>query len=347
MKYQFSWKIFVLSICMWGQINYALADRIYMGECCDWSFCDGTLYLGGDWLYMKVQQEGLRAGSLVDDFPGPLKKAFPHSVEPHFKYNSGFRVNVGYEFPCDHWDLNLIYTYIPIRSDSNLAVVSNDQTPEHLQFIVPNTSNFPSFAAFGGPSGLTAMTSLFTKWKGNLSYLDLDLARTLKLCNCFSIMPHIGFRSVWMNQDFLMEGSLQNPTSQGDFVRLKFSEKLNAYGIEGGLWTGWEMGCGFSLIGHVGGSVLYSRYKVRSITEGIFETGPGVVFIIDGHDVVNTATPTVDYAVGLEYSVSLWEVLFAARVKWEQQVFFNLNQMSVIPGNFSAQGLTLGVELGF
>ena len=61
---------------------------------------------------------------------------------------------------------------------------------------------------------------------------------------------------------------------------------------------------------------------------------------INLHDHITTATPTVDYFIGLQFADQLCDLSFAVRCGWEQHVIFDTNRIFG-NGNLSAQGLTL------
>ncbi len=311
--------------------------------------CESRFNVGAEWLYMSVRQDNLRAGTFIDDFPDPvLKKAFPTGIQPGFEYTSGFRVNAGYQLPCECWELNALYTYLPIESKSDFAQVLIAPTSTHKQYIIPNTNSFPFFQAFGNSIGQVVFNSLSTKWYGNLSYVDIDLARTLTFGDCLSLRPHLGFRGAWVKQTLIMGGDLQMPsTNNSTFGRFTLTEKFTGYGAEGGIWTDWKLGCGFSVLGHFGGSILYSTFKLPEFSESSLGEGLPPVFVIEGTATEHTATPTVEYSVALQYAITLCDFQIKAHIGWEQRLFFYFNQFALGSGNFSMQGMTLGLEVGF
>jgi len=350
MKINFPFRFCIFGILLLSVEIPLLADDCCLPDCCEYSCRSGRFNVGAEWLYWKVKEDNLRAGVLVDDFPDPvLKRANASVIQPKFKFNNGFRGNIGYEHFCDQWGLNAIYTYVPLRSNSDFREVIPValQTQTHRQFIVPNINEFPSFQAFGSSQGVTAFTSLFTKWNGNLSYVDIDLSRKLTF-NSFNLRPHIGFRAAWMNQHLLMKGGLPQPsTNNSTFGSLKYTEKLNGYGVEGGFWADWRFGCRFSIVGHVGGSILYSCFRTDILSESSLGEDGAVVFIIKSGLKDTTAIPSMDYFAGLKYERSLRRFLVSVHAGWEQRIFFNMNEMAISSGNLSLQGLTVGADVSF
>lgn len=300
-------------------------------DCCEWSMLDGKVTVGADWLYWKVQQDGVLPGALVSTATADnVVTTTARNNRPSFKWESGFRVNLGYELPCDCWDINLAYTYIPSHATINNFVAAADQT---ARFVPVNGSLFTSYAS---------------KWDFTGNNIDLDIGRTVAFGECLTLRPHVGFRTTWFDQKFRAFGTLENVGDATIFQRASTKEKFCGYGVEAGLWTDYKLGCGISLVGHFGGSILYSKFKINStvISGTIVDTAEVTAAVLFGSESYYTATPSVDYFVGLQYADTLCDLLFKARLGWEQHVLFDTNRF-LTSGNLSTQGLTLGVDVGF
>ena len=299
-------------------------------ECCEWSVLDGKMTLGADWLYWKVQQDGISPGSVVVSSDPTVTPPTTHShkIHPDFQYESGFRVNLGYELPCDCWDIDLAYTYMPSHAKTHRFVSASE-----LEIFSPVAS--PVF-------GSTTFTS---KWDLTSNNIDLDIGRTVSLGECLKLRPHIGFRATWFDQKYRSFSFL---STTGATEALVLKEKFQGYGVEGGLWADWNLGCGLSLVGHVGGSVLYSKFKIHGDTlSGILvEDVLELQTLTSSSDCFYSGTPMIDYFVGLQYADNFCDMLFKAYVGWEQHILFDTNRY-LSSGNLSAQGLTLGLDVGF
>ena len=118
-------------------------------------------------------------------------------------------------------------------------------------------------------------------------------------------------------------------------------------GAEAGLWGDWDFCNGFSLLGHVGGAILYSELHIHG---NAATTGPAPAAGALGAYVDNiwAAIPMLDYFIGLQYVTCLADGEIYFRAGWEQHVLFNVNRFSFPDhGNLSLQGLTLGGGLIF
>lgn len=322
----------LVAIMLCGLTTPASAD--FCGQscnnCCEWSMLDGKMTIGADWLYWKVQQDGVLPGAVVTTTTAEnVTTVTSRRARPSFEWDSGFRVNLGYELPCDCWDINLAYTYVPSHAKIN-------------NFVAANTTVV--FAPVIGEN-FSAYTS---KWDFNGNNVDLDIGRTVAFGECLTLRPHVGFRTTWFDQKFRSVGTNGDITQTALLERTSIKEKFCGYGVEAGLWTDYKLGCGISLVGHFGGSILYSKFKIDSSVVSL--TSVSGVETINALNLSSesyyTATPSVDYFVGLQYADTLCDMLFKARLGWEQHVLFDTNRY-LSTGNLSTQGLTLGLDIGF
>lgn len=334
----------LLGVVLCGLATPAAAD--FCGQnynnCCEWSACDGKMTFGADWLYWKVQQDGILPGAIItrNDFEETPTILSTSAVRPNFKYDSGFRVNLGYELPGDSWDVNVAYTYMPSHAKTLTFVAPSD-----LVSFSPINSTGDLRGAFNGFEG---------KWNTTINNIDLDIGRTVCFGECLNVRPHIGFRANWFDQKYSqlasnVEVDPETQLSTRNLQATSVKEKFQGYGVEGGLWADYKLGYGVSLVGHVGGSILYSKYTVTGVSTATFIDEDGVVTINrinNASDKIWIGTPSVDYFVGLKYADNFCDMLVQAHIGWEQHVMFDTNRY-LSSGNLSAQGLTLGLEVGF
>lgn len=353
----------LLGLFLCGTAAPLAADNCqnWNNNCCEWSMCDGKFNVGADWLYWKTQQDCMNIGTVVEgNFENNKEGLYIHgkNKRPNYKYDSGFRVWAGYELPCDCWEIGVAYTYLP-SSATLVSFTSPQEMVREVQdgaFFSTALSDFPILNLVGDED-VAQYTDYHAKWNTNLNYIDLDIARTVCLGECFKFRPHVGFRAAWLDQKLRANGGFPifNEGEQPDAIYLSstlLKEKFRGYGIEGGIWGDWSLGCGLSLVGHVGGSVLYSKFSLtteQSIV--VFEEGnenPFNFINVELKDSFWTGTPTVDYFLGLKYASCFCDMTFDVHAGWEQHIFFDMNRLGGgCGGNYSVQGLTLGLDVGF
>jgi hypothetical protein len=316
-------------------------------DCCEWDLCDGKITLGADWLYWKVTEDNLLLGSTSNLISEPRTEPLDVHASPltqSFKYNSGFRVNLGYELPGNCWDINVCYTYLPGHSTSSTFNSTNPTS--HI--FTPNRTDFPILGTILDNELVQAPTSVSSKWNFNGNNVDVDMGRTVCFGECLKLRPHVGFRVTWFDQN--LRFSARSAIAEDPLVQnydAKFSQKFTGCGVEGGLWGEWQVGCGLSVVGHFGGSVLYSKFRLheRAVASNLTVTPGDVVIAYNCHSFRN-ATPTVDYFLGMQYETCFCDMLFSVHAGWEQHVLFDVNKIAH-DGNLATQGLTLGLALAF
>lgn len=311
-------------------------DCCWTADCCD--ACDGKFKVTADWLYWKVEQGNLGTATIVDttvvDGTTILSS---HTLRPEFEFNSGFRVGVGYEMP-DCWELNVNYFYVPSKHKRDRFEITATEE------VFLDIGTFPILVPFS----LFPFTEVAASWTSNINNVDVDIGRKICFGECFYLYPHVGVRAFWINQKLRFAGLVEG-IETSTLVAAKFREKFTGYGVEGGLKAVWQFCGGFGVFGHFGGAILYSKHKVEEDVVAstlIGELEPVDFLFADNHRHSHFGTPVFDYSLGIQYASNFCDFDLNVHVAWEQHVWLDVNQIARC-GNLSAQGLTLGVEVGF
>lgn len=375
------WMLGISSLSAQGYELDEWASQPMYDPCCSdpCDCCENQIYVGAEWLYWEPSQSGLQVG-YVSDAPFPSSNGGPspnlgditstpstamgRGIRPEKKWSSGFRVYGGYYVPCSCWEIGLSYAALPTQENRLKHTItdsddsSSSSTSSSGSTDITSTSEFITlingFPLIG--EGTQTFTNINGRWKLQFSYGDLDFAREIN-CGCnVSFRPHIGVRGLWVQEKyhFLASGAsgsgLGAPTTSSDN---SFKERINGYGIEGGLWVNWNIGCDFHLIGHFGGAILYSHYTLNtslitlSTPSGVLNPVPTVTSEVHLRDKFWNANPMLDTFLGVLYASKMCETTFFVRAGWEQHVIFDTNQWSVNEGNLTLQGLTLGLGVAF
>ena len=325
---------------------------------CEWTCGDGKITAGADWLFFKIQQDGMNIGSIetTSAVNATIAKEDFSLVNPNYKYHTGYRLHLGYELPCESFQVDVIYTHLPTHARTTKFSSSNINTSE----FIPNVEDFPMLGykktfSFNKANVVSSSNVVTSKWSAELNNIDVDVIRTIFFGDCLSLKPHMGFRAMWMDQKLRANQSLSETQTLDGITSTEavtsqavLKERFKGLGIEGGLYIDWNMGCGFSLLGHFGGSVLYTKISSlgeANIQSSILNDTP--VTTRHSKNTVRTGIPTLDYFVGLQYTDHVCEMLVSGVVGWEQHVLFEANRLSANRGNLITQGLTLGLKVGF
>lgn len=185
------------------------------------------------------------------------------NVNPHFRWDVGYRIGFGYMFADDKWDMAL-----------NLL---NFNT--HLQQCRSTQGNiglgmFPIWSLADDiiPFDWVAQAKMY--WKLNLNLLDLDFGRDFSWHNRWFLRPIIGLRSAWINQHLDVDyggGIFANGLNLSDldstFGYDSIYMKNNFWGIGPrlGIEPQVNLGCGWSLYASACGTLTYGLFKVCQV----------------------------------------------------------------------------------
>lgn len=321
---------FFFSGCLALLIPFSIPSLNAYDYCTD--SCD-RFFVEADWLYWKAKQDKLGFSSFTTQTTqGTATTANATLLEQHFKYESGFRTNIGYRPACSCWEVGLGFTYIPSHSNFSEAITGPNQ------FISTYNNNIGLFKLTDN----LPFDTVDSKWHLHLYYIDLDVAYCLTFCDCIYLRPHIGIR--YLNFREHLSANLESVTTRGGITAtddFSFKQREHGIGLEAGLGMNWDIGCGLSLNGHFGGSILYANYRINGrLDQSISSVEITTQLNNSYRSHIKTALPVVDYFLGVAYSNSICDISYFIEAGWEQFVLFDANRMA-LDGNLSLQGLTL------
>jgi len=303
----------------------------------------------GDWLYWKSREEGLdyalRGRNLVVATQGIRGKLY--DISPG--YHSGFRIGANAIFPRDKWDL--LFYWTSYHNDSHSSV-----SPKTLQTVWPvllNINNIP------------LASSAKADWKIHINVLDLELGRSFFVGKHLSIRPFIGFEAAWIEQN--LEAEYFNirlfqfgQFFPGDDISSRSRSHFSGYGLRGGVDTKWPLFWGISLMGNVSFSLLCSDFDISQYEKNI-NSSPRTSLKDDLH--LTSQTLQMFAGICWEWQFMKNRCYFNLHAGWEQQIWFDQNQMNIFlndsslranvgntinqQGDLTLSGLTLGAAFGF
>lgn len=300
-------------------------------NCCyNQDCCYGNFTVGGDWLYWKVSEAKLDYGAGLREVGTNTTSKI---LRPAFKYDSGYRVFLNYE-TCDQcWNINAAYTHISTNARKNF----NGTASLNFEFATLFNVNSPLMLALS----LNPLASLNSHWDEEFNYIDLDVSRTFTCCDSLLVIPHIGIRGAWSDQSLRLRGA----NSSFSFTT-HLKSRFASIGLEGGVKLDWRLYDGLSLIGHVGGSILYTRFH----NHGVFDLDVIGISTFDfaSKDTFYRGIPMFDSFIGLNYNSCYCNYAFNVHIGWEHHVVYETNTYFATGfGNTTMQGLTLGAAVSF
>ncbi len=269
-------------------------------ECRSPCLC-GDFSVNVDALIWEAVEEGLCYGAVTDLNETELKNQ-------KFKWNAGVRVGLGYQLPCDCWDVALSWTHFNSKSKRELSL-------DPGEFFISTWGELP----IGGLSG----AAVSDHWKLDFNVLDADLGHVICVNDCLSFRPHVGLRAAWIDQKVHIDAT-------GASGELPFTNEVHmksdyeGIGLRAGLDSEWSFGCGWGLYGSADASILAGESKscIRDAT-----TFAGLTTIVSQKYKSRACRAATDLAIGLRWQDRFCcdSILLTLQVGWEQHLFFNQN----------------------
>lgn len=249
--------------------------------------CDWGIFLTFDFLYWYAREHDLvwAAEAIVKDFGGMKGVASPkRSYHLDAEWSPGIRIGIGYNMPCDGWDLYINWMYLHNASDDS-ADFSWDGNP------IPDIGQSAIFNPWVYGSWFTHSfwQNGKTRWSLNFDQMDLELGRKFWLSPCFTLRPYGGLRGTWLYTIFrvLTESTFPGFTQINPdllrrsqfipFFQSNFNKFWNTFwgvGLLGGLQPNWAICSNFILYGNFSGSLVWGRFFESNTT---FATLQGVI----------------------------------------------------------------------
>ena len=291
-------------------------------------------YVSGEALIFQAQQDGLdfvfknqdiSETALVD----ATVVGFSGKNE-NWDYNVGARVNSGFNFNHDAWNLDFTWTWYH----------GFDGKKVHGYSLVPLWLNEqPTLLIRQQASG---------KWDCKYNMMDAHLAKPYHVSRMLIFNPHFGLRGGWINQTLSADFDDFTQTSTS---RTLFHGKNNFWGIgpRVGIDTSWLLGCEWKLFCNVAASVLAGTFNTAQKVDYPSSNLSSRSFT---HD-FNMNVPNFDVAVGFDWGFYFFDKKYYLdlmggyefQVWWDQFNLKNLNLGNATQGNFTLNGFTFKMQL--
>lgn len=289
--------------------------------CCCYTPCCACdqLYISASLLYWRPSIEGLEC-----EFPTFLitntsngsvtTSAVTRSNRtPAFEWNLGYRVGLGYDFACSCWELGFFWTHY-----------------------------------HGGAHRVADDTPNFGKWQLKYDVQDLIVDYTLYFNRCFMLAPYAGLRGAEISQKLHAHFITTNIETDGGVTLYdsdrKDTQKFWGLGPELGLFGAWNMGCGFSFFGGVGGALLYGHTALTSQSSDLF---PLFFELSDGNRSKFNIQPCLDLEVGIGWNTCICKKLVFFELALEHHGLYYHGQIGCSSAPLNLDGLTFTAGLQF
>jgi hypothetical protein len=285
--------------------------------------CSGKFSAEVDFLWWEIRHDE-HIGTVVS---GTETDVHYSRLNPKNKYHPGFRLGFNWEGCCNCWDLGVFWTHY--NANSNRGINADGSGEIFINGLGDGIFDGQEFTLFSGSNHL----------KSTLDYVDIDFSRDITCNSCFTFTPHVGVRGLWLEEKYRTSGAGFNDESVESLFRARGKHHSTGYGLEGGFWASWNVGCNLAVYGHVGGALLAFERKFKGSELVLSSTTEDVILSTRFREKHRSTSPMFNYTLGLQY---LWKVCdydLLLKAAWEQ--------VHLDRPHHQWQGLTAGVEFKF
>lgn len=291
----------------------------YVSEtpCCNDAF--KHFYIAADLLYWTTHISNLELDFGTASISQKIKDCvlITHTKEfdkePHFNWQTGFRIAAGYQLPCD-WEIAAIWTHF-----------------------LPD-----------GCSHSKRSCDIANGGKCKLQYNQLDVVTLYNITQCpllsplFKLQPFFGIRATKIHEDIHSHliTEIIDPTFKAVETR-KIVDIQNFRGLGPvlGMNGDLDIGCGFGTYGTVACSLLYGDYKAHSRDSNTF-TAPisNQIFSFNKRR-LHRFIWNIDLGVGVRWQTCLYNsVNLLIKLGFEHHQYFNQNRLGSNNGDLIFDG---------
>ena len=291
------------------------------------------LFLKGDILFWQASETNLGYG--IENADGTTYLNDGRTLIPHFDWDWGFKVGIGYNIPFDGWDMFFQWTRFYTNNGAHgvSAEANNIIFPTFVNAELPTTfgQNQP------GPiqSGFLSASSY---WNMKLNLIDAELGREFIVKKWLTLRPFAGLRNAWIRQHFrvnyhngnIFSGRLSGPFT-GQTISVQMKNNFWGFGLRSGINTQWGFGEGFSAFGDLAAAILLGNFRISQLETNPTNSSLGTRLNLSEEFVA--ARTIIDMSLGIRYSCLVAEDRYSLQLQlgWEQHLFFNQNQLMKFP----------------
>ncbi|NGX59819.1 MAG: hypothetical protein KR126chlam3_00976 [Chlamydiae bacterium] len=247
---------------------------------------------------------------------------------PNFKWDFGFKVDLGYNTTCDGWDFGVTWTWYRGKANDHIEAEFDD-----------NHTLLPLWSAFSPTAGsVLYATDIETHWKLQLNLIDFELGREYWTSKYLSFRPFIGLRIAYLEQSFEIQhkgGSFLENIGMGQSQdafnnEVDLDNDFKGVGLRAGFDTVWNFGCGWGLYGNLAAAIVYGRFSLDHDEEIRRASSPhDKIKILETEESFHASRAMLDLALGIQWASLFCDCQygFTVQLGWEHHLFFHQNQL--------------------
>jgi hypothetical protein len=291
-------------------------------QCCCETF---NFFAIGEYLYWNTNISGLEANfgksSLAQTTTdnATLAETTTFDRDPHFDWNSGYRIGIGMQLPNENITVEAIWTQfsncIHRKSSGNNRIVNHAHAKVSLEQI-------DTLLAY------------------NCAYSTLN------------VKPFIGIRAAKVNHR--VKSTL---TTDVNIIPNAFAigiDEFNGHqhfkgiGPMLGLYGDWTIGYGFGLYGEAAFSILYGDYRIHSDNSEVFSSPISLGSTAHLHKHLHRFNNTLDLGLGLFWRTSIKCIDIGICLGYELHEYYNISYVgAAYRGDIAFNGGVFSLEVGF
>jgi hypothetical protein len=293
------------------------------------------VYLTADFIWWKAQQDGVTFAYTGYSGDQDVDTSKGSELEPHFKYEPGFKVGLGVLCGHDNWDIFAQYTWLNV--------------PKHATKKSSDSDNLYSTLQNHHGSDEDALLSTTGEWGFKMNVLDLEMGRNFWISKRLTLRPHIGMKFSWLKQDWDVSSTDLHNDEIGSHTH-DFDLSEFGVGVRGGVNTAFYLWNKWSIFGDLDVTALWNDFKSSRKDTHTLDDVTSTPLNIHYHPF--TVTTVLEMALGLRFETifSKGRYMYMLQAGWEEQIWFNQGQFINLSspnaiGNLTMEGLT--IKTGF
>ena len=252
---------------------------------------------------------------------------------PDFAWRPGFKLDAGYMFKEDNWDIKTLWTYYRgefthVKKHTNVELYPEDNGVVPLFFV-------SSFKDEVSPS--PRFTHATGDWFMYFNSIDCEIARKFFVRRKLSVRLLFGGKGAWINHEYRIDyrdgNTLVGPRDNVTYLTSYVNYKNKSWGF--GPRMGFESKChliwGFKLLANTSVSALMTHFDVKGKQhDTIIDHLDSDMAIIIPYRTKNnfyTIKPNIQLMLGFEWSHCFNQSFFGLSAGYEMQYFFGQNQI--------------------
>jgi hypothetical protein len=257
---------------------------------------------------------------------------------PDFAWQPGFKIDVGYDFNFDGWDLDSRWTFYKGEDTSLKKSFSSQISPPGMG-IIPLWF-YPFYDVVS--SDQIRFSKGTMSWRHYFNSIDLEIGRSSSLTKRLSMRAYGGLKGAWMRQAYRVDyynGTTITAIVPGtDGIIYSLLESSTAFknetwgaGPRAGFDSKWKIRWGVSLIADASFSLLFSKIEThRDQNDLNFNTELGTQQPFHMHLVTNShqLKPVAEAKFGLDWETCIYSrSIIGCTIAYEVQYWWAQNEL--------------------